>query len=79
MSIPPKKYARRSSSSGCNFAGQEKKSEQHDFFIFFHPDCTVGPGIAPGHALRLADSSNTLRIAYTAGRELHPALKMVLL
>lgn len=36
--------------------------------IFFHPDCTVGPGISPDHASRLA--------GFTAGRELHPALKI---
>ena len=36
--------------------------------IFFHPDYTVGTGIAPVPALRLAD--------YTADREFHPALKM---
>ena len=36
--------------------------------IFFHPDCTVGPGISPDHAFRLAGS--------TAGRESHPALKI---
>ena len=35
--------------------------------IFFHPDCTVGPGISPDHASRLA--------GFTAGREFHPALK----
>ena len=35
--------------------------------IFFHPDCTVGPGISPDHASRLA--------GFTAGRELHPAPK----
>ena len=39
-----------------------------EFSIFFHPDYTVGTGITPDHALRLADS--------TAGRELHPALKI---
>ena len=44
--------------------------------IFFHPDCTVGPGFAPDRALRLADLGFA---AYTAGREFHPALKMVLL
>ena len=38
--------------------------------IFFHPDCTVGPGISPDHASRLA--------GFTAGRELHPALKIFL-
>ena len=37
--------------------------------LFFHPDCTVGPGIAPGLALRLA--------GYTAGGESHPALKIL--
>ena len=36
--------------------------------IFFHPDCTVGFGVTPNHALRL--------VGYTTGRELHPALKM---
>ena len=35
--------------------------------IFFHPDCTVGPGIATGLPKRLA--------GYTAGGEFHPALK----
>ena len=37
--------------------------------IFFHPDYTVGPGISPDHALRLAGC--------TAGRDLHPALKIL--
>ena len=36
--------------------------------IFFHPDCTVGFGVPPNHALRL--------VGYTTGRELHPALKI---
>ena len=39
-------------------------------FIFFHPDCTVGFGVSPNHALRL--------VGYTTGRELHPALKIFL-
>lgn len=35
---------------------------------FYHPDYTVGFGIAPNHAqIELAD--------YTAGRDLHPAPK----
>ena len=34
---------------------------------FSHPDYTVGSGISPDHALRLAGC--------TAGRESHPALK----
>ena len=38
-------------------------------FVFFHPDYTVGFGIAPNHALRL--------VGYTTGRDLHPALKTV--
>ena len=38
--------------------------------IFFHPDYTVGPGITPGHALRLAGC--------TAGGESHPALKILI-
>lgn len=37
--------------------------------IFFHPDFTVGPGISPDPAFRLA--------GFTAGRELHPALKII--
>ena len=39
-------------------------------FIFFHPDYTVGFGITPNHAFRL--------VGYTTGRELHPALKIVI-
>lgn len=38
------------------------------FVIFFHPDCTVGFGVSPNHALRL--------VGYTTGRDFHPALKM---
>ena len=38
-------------------------------FVFFHPDYTVGFGIAPNHALRL--------VGYTTGRDLHPALKIL--
>ena len=36
--------------------------------IFFHPDFTVGIGIAPIQRIALAD--------FTAGREFHPALKI---
>ena len=39
------------------------------FPIFFHPDCTVGFGISPNHALRL--------VGCTTGRESHPALKIL--
>ena len=39
-------------------------------FIFFHPDYTVGFGITPNHAFRL--------VGCTTGRELHPALKIVI-
>ena len=38
--------------------------------FFFHPDYTVGFGISPNHAFRL--------VGYTTGRELHPALKIVI-
>ena len=38
--------------------------------IFFHPDYTVGPGVSPGHAFRLAGC--------TAGGDLHPALKILI-
>ena len=37
-------------------------------YIFFHPDYTVGIGVAPIQRNALAD--------FTAGRELHPALKI---
>ena len=37
------------------------------FPIFFHPDCTVGFGVSPNHALRL--------VGCTTGRESHPSLK----
>ena len=40
-----------------------------EYFIFFHPDYTVGFGISPNHAFRL--------VGYTTGRELHPALKIL--
>lgn len=40
------------------------------YTIFFHPDYTVGPGVSPGHALRLAGC--------TAGGESHPALKILI-
>ena len=43
-----------------------------DYSVFFHPDCTVGSGIAPDHAIRLADWR---LLPVTAGRELNPALK----
>jgi len=43
----------------------------HLNFVFFHPDCTVGFGISPNHALRL--------VGYTTGREFHPALKTIYL
>ena len=45
-----------------------KELRQHES-IFFHPDCTVGTGITPVHAFRLA--------GFTAGGESHPALKML--
>ena len=38
--------------------------------IFFHPDCTVGLGISPNHALRL--------VGFTTGGESHPALKILI-
>ena len=44
-----------------------KQLRQHES-IFFHPDCTVGTGITPVHAFRLA--------GFTAGGESHPALKI---
>jgi hypothetical protein len=52
--------------------GKEKAPEHMDMppepLIFFHPDYTVGTGISPVHAFRLADC--------TAGGESRPALKI---
>ena len=46
-----------------------RKSQSSFITIFFHPDCTVGFGVSPNHALRL--------VGCTTGRELHPALKIL--
>ena len=45
------------------------RAHKKQTYIFFHPDCTVGFGIAPNHTLRL--------VGFTTGRDLHPALKIV--
>ena len=60
--------------SGTNIHSRAVIHTQEDtllpaHFVFFHPDYTVGFGIAPNHALRL--------VGYTTGRESHPALKTV--
>jgi len=51
------------------FSGHGKQKHTQMRFIFSHPDYTVGMGITPIQ-LALADC--------TAGRELHPALKIVI-
>ena len=59
----PKKLLRalnRQAETGC------MQFQNRSASIFFHPDYTVGTGITPVQ-LALAD--------FTAGRELHPALK----
>lgn len=44
--------------------------------IFFHPDYTVGPGIAPDLlTLRLQALAGLTLASFTAGGELHPAPK----
>jgi len=48
------------------------------FLTFFYPDCTVGPGVSPDHALVVA------LVGFTTDRELgarrpHPAPKVILL
>lgn len=48
-----------------------KLIKNRNTLIFFHPDCTVGFGIAPNHAILLVD--------YTTGRDFNPALKIKLL
>ena len=40
--------------------------------FFFHPDYTVGLGVSPNHAF----AKRRPLAGCTAGRELHPALKM---
>ena len=62
----PKKLLRalnRQAETGC------MQIQNRPAAIFFHPDYTVGTGITPVQ-LALAD--------FTAGRELHPALKNIL-
>ncbi len=52
---------------------------------FFHPDCTVGPGVSPDHA-RWASTFRLALAGFTADRELvvdtsstpHPAPKVIL-
>ena len=39
--------------------------------IFFHPDFTVGFGVAPNHALRL--------VGCTTGWEMNPTLKIIMI
>jgi len=51
------------------FSGHGKQKTHTNAFIFSHPDYTVGMGIPPIQ-LALADC--------TAGRESHPALKIVI-
>jgi len=41
--------------------------------FFFHPDCTVGPGIKPGLPIKGSRAFSLLLI--TAGKELHLSLK----
>lgn len=43
-----------------------------DQHIFFHPDCTVGPGVSPDLLTLLRCRRSR---AFTAGGESHPALK----
>jgi hypothetical protein len=65
-----KKYLKKISSGVLQ---QDKDNmKMADCSVFFHPDCTVGPGIAPDHAIRLADWRPA---PVTAGRESNPALK----
>ena len=45
-------------------------------FVLFHPDYTVGPGIAPDLLTPPEGRrSRALALAITAGGELHPALR----
>jgi hypothetical protein len=68
-------YAARLNTAACH----------SQVFTFFHPDCTVGPGVSPDHA-RLANPVRLALAGYTADRELaadttstpHPAPKVTL-
>jgi len=44
-------------------------------FRFFHPDYTVGPGITPDQRLQKQPVAGLRPWPFTAGGELHPALK----
>src|SRR5690242_18607548 len=51
-----------------------------DASTLFHPDCTVGPGFSPDLLRPKRRRSRAWRVTrHTAGRESHPALKVVLL
>jgi hypothetical protein len=48
------------------------RRRQSTFNILFHPDCTVGPGVTPD----LLTPRERALAGYTAGGELHPALRI---
>jgi len=51
-----------------------------DASTLFHPDCTVGPGFSPDLLRPKKRRSRAWRVTrHTAGRESHPALKVILL
>ena len=49
---------------------QGAKIHKKSVYRLFHPDYTVGPGVSPGQHLK-----QQVVAGYTAGGELHPALK----
>jgi hypothetical protein len=44
--------------------------------ILFHPDYTVGPGVTPDLLTQGCVATAVALAGYTAGEELHPALRI---
>jgi hypothetical protein len=64
------------SASASPFWEASRNTAKFFHHIFFHPDFTVGFGIAPNPVLAFAARPCACALAdYTAGREFHPALK----
>ncbi len=45
--------------------------------ILFHPDYTVGPGVTPDLLTQVVAGNHKALAGYTAGGELHPALRIL--
>ena len=58
-----------------NIMKQGAEKAKQTAFRFFHPDYTVGPGITPDQRLQKQPVAGLRPWPFTAGGELHPALK----